>query len=113
MSDERPKSAYEITMEKLRARDRERGESAPAPLTDDQKKRINELRTVHQARLAEREILYRSERARLLADPEAAEKLKELEEHYQADRRRIEEQRDKGIDEVRSKKAPGKPKKST
>jgi hypothetical protein len=113
MSDDRPKSAYEITMEKLKARDRERGETAPAALTDGQKKKIADLRKVHEAKLAEREILYRSDRARLLADPEGAEKLKDLEEHYLGDRRRIEEQRDRAIEDVRSGKAGAKGKKST
>jgi len=102
MSDDRPKSAYEITMEKLKARDRERGETAPAALTEGQKRKIADLRKVHEARLAEREILHRSERAKLLSDPEGAEKLKELEEHYLEDRRRIEEQRNKAIEEVRT-----------
>jgi len=113
MSDDRPKSSYELAMEKLKARDRERGETAPTALTDDQKKRIEEIRRVHQARLAEREILHRSDRAKLLSDPEGGEKLRELEENYLTDRRRIEEQRDKGIEEVRSKKAGGKTKRST
>src|SRR5882672_5782204 len=105
MSDDRPKSAYEITMEKLKARDRERGEAAPAALTAGQKKTIADLRKVHQARLAEREILHRSERAKLLSEPEGAEKLQEIEKHYLDDRRRIEEQRDRAIEEVRSGKA--------
>src|SRR5262245_11093868 len=113
MSDDRPKSSYELAMEKLKARDRERGEAAPAALTDDQKRRIEEIRRVHQARLAEREILYRSDRAKLLGDPEGGEKLRELEENYLTDRRRIEEQRDKGIEEARSKKPGGKTKRST
>jgi len=102
MSDDRPKSAYEITMEKLKTRDRERGETAPTALTEGQKKKIADLRKVHEARLAEREILHRSERSKLLSDPEGAERLKELEEHYLEDRRRIEEQRNRAIEEVRS-----------
>ena len=113
MSEDRPKSALEIAMEKLQARDRERGEAAPAALTDDQKKKINEIRKVHEARLAEREILYRSDRAKLLADPEGADKLGELEGNYRSDRRRIEEQRDRSIEEARSKKAGKKAKTST
>jgi len=113
MSDDRPKSAYESTMEKLKARERERGETAPAALTDGQKKKIAELRKVHEARLAEREILYRSDRTRLLSDPEGGEKLKELEEHYLGDRRRIEEQRDRAIEEVRTGKGGAKAKRPT
>jgi hypothetical protein len=107
MSDDRPKSAYEITLEKLKARDRERGETAPASLTEEQKKKIADARKVHEARLAEREILHRSERAKLLEHPEGAEKLPELEENYLRDRRRIEEQRDQAIEAARSGRAAG------
>jgi|SRR6266850_3589298 len=113
MSDDRPKSAYEITMEKLKARDRERGEIAPAALTDGQKKAIAEVRRIHEARLAEREILHRSDRTKLLSDPEGAEKLKELEERYLDDRRRIEEQRDRAIVQARTGKGVAKGKRST
>jgi hypothetical protein len=97
MSDKTPKSAYEIALEKLRQRDAERGEQAPAVLTDDQKRRIAEARRVYAARVAEREILHRSERDRLAQDPEAAEALRKIEEGYQKDLRRFEEQRDDAI----------------
>lgn len=103
MSDQRPKSAYEIAMEKLKERDRERGESAPAALSPEQKKAIGEARRVHDAKLAEREILHKSDRAKLLSDPEGGEKLQKLEEDYQRDRRRIEEQRDRELEKIRSK----------
>lgn len=95
--DETPKSAWELALEKLKQRDLERGEEAPAALTDDQKRRIAEIRKVHEARLAEREILHRSERAPLLADPEGAEKLARLEEEYARDRRAMEARRDAEI----------------
>ncbi len=102
MSDDAPKSAYEIALEKLKRRDRERGESAPAALTDGQKKSIAELRKLYEARLAEREILHRSERVKLLSHPEGAEKLEKLEEEYVKDRRRIEEQLDRAIEAARA-----------
>jgi len=102
MSDDRPKSAYEIAMEKLQQRDRERGENAPAALTDEQKKAITGVRKVFEARLAEREILHRSERAKLQSDPEGEEKLAKLEAEYARDRQRIEEQRDRAIEAARA-----------
>jgi predicted adenine nucleotide alpha hydrolase (AANH) superfamily ATPase len=101
---ERPKSAYEITLEKLKQQDRERGESAPAALTDSQKKAIAEIRRVAQARAAEREILYRSERQKVLQDPDGAAKLQTIEEEYASDRRRIEADRDRQIEQVRAGK---------
>src|SRR2546428_12990250 len=97
MSDDAPKSAYEIAMEKLKLRDRERGETAPTALTDGQKKAIADIRKVFEARLAEREILHRSERDRLLPDPEGEEKLGGPEKEYVKDRQRTEEPRDQAI----------------
>ncbi len=106
--DKTPKSAYELALEKLKDQDRQRGEDAPLALSDAQKKEIAELRKVCEAKLAEREILFRSERARLQLDPEAAEKLAKSEEDYGRDRRRLEEQRDAAIARVRSAStAPG------
>jgi len=102
-----PKSAYELALEKLKQRDRERGESAPALLTDDQKKRIAEIRRVCDAKLAEREILHSSDRAKTLADPEGQEKLAKLEEEYSKDRRRFEQERDRQVEVVRAGKVAG------
>ena|SRR2546422_7361975 len=102
MSDDAPKSAYEIALEKLKQRDRERGETAPTALTDEQKKAITDIRKVFQARLAEREILHRSERAGLLSQPEGEEKLQALEDEYVKDRQRIEEQRERAIQAARA-----------
>jgi hypothetical protein len=102
MSHDKPKSAYELTLEKLKRQDRERGETAPAALSQAQKKSIAAIRNVAQARLAEREILYRSERLKAQADPEGAVKLEQIEAEYATDRRRIEEERDRQIDKARS-----------
>jgi len=108
MNDDAPKSAYELALEKLKKRDRESGEAAPVSLTAEQKKNIAEIRRKFEARLAEREILHRSERARLLSDPEGAEKLIKLEEEYARDRRRIEEQRESAIQAARTGGSGGK-----
>jgi|SRR6266699_2227118 len=104
MSDT-PKSAYELALEKLKQRDRERGEAAPALLTNEQKRKIAEIRRMCEAKLAEREILHASERARVLSEPESQEKLPKLEEDYLRDRRRIEEERDRKVEAVRAGKA--------
>ena len=104
MSDDKPKSAYEITLEKLKQQDRTRGEAAPATLSDGQKKMIAGIRQVSQAKLAEREILYRAERQKVLSDPEGAAKLEKIEAEYATDRRRIEEERDRQIEAVRAGK---------
>ena len=93
MSDE-PKSAFEIAMEKLRQRDQERGEEGPAPLSAVQKRDIAAIRRKYEARLAEVEILFQSNRTKALGDPEALQK---LEEEYQQERRRAGEEREAEI----------------
>jgi imidazolonepropionase-like amidohydrolase len=100
-----PKSAYELALEKLSRQDRERGEDAPAPLTDDQKREIAEIRRVYEARLAEREILHRSDRQKALEHTETPEKLEQIEEAYLKDRRRIEAEREAKIARARSARA--------
>ncbi len=98
--DDGPKSAYEIALEKLKERDRERGEQSPARLSDAQKARIAEIRRTYEARLAEREILFGSERAKAAASGEA-EAIEKVEQAYARERKRIEERRDREIGAVR------------
>ena len=80
----RPKSAYELAMERLYATDREAGVIADAPLTDDQKAEIAECRALYGARVAEREILFKDSllKVRDLASRDA------LEREYRIDRER-------------------------
>jgi hypothetical protein len=59
MPDEPLKSAYELAMERLKAKDREDGIVEEKPLTAPQKERIAELRLEAKAKLAELEILHR------------------------------------------------------
>src|SRR5512147_2149071 len=59
MSDERPKTAYELAMERLARKDQDAG-GASRPLTDAQKAAIAEARQLHQSRVAEREILHQA-----------------------------------------------------
>ena len=96
MTEEAPKSAYELAMERLRKKDREEGVSEQ-PLSDEQREAIAEARRVAEARLAEHEILYRS-KLRTLADPDAAAV---LEEEYRRDRERIASDRERKIGEIR------------
>jgi len=94
-----PKSAYEIAMARLKKKDQEEG-VVDRPLTEAQRAAIAEARKVGEARLAEREIMHRSQRARA-ADPEALEK---LEQEYRRDRERITSERDRKIEEIRGGK---------
>lgn len=96
MSDEAPKSAYELAMERLRKKDREEGVEE-RPLTDEQRTAIAEARKVAEARFAEREILHQSDLRK--AVDEAA--LQQLEEDYRRDRDRIASDRDEKIARIR------------
>jgi hypothetical protein len=96
VSDDEPKTAYELILERLKQKDRAQGVSEK-PLSDEKKARIAELRKLYEAKLAEREILHQSERRRA-GDPEA---LEQLEQEYRRDRERIAGERDRRIDEVR------------
>lgn len=98
MSQDAPKSAYEIAMEKLRVQDRERGEKKRRELTPKQKEAIAEIRRFYDAKLAEREILFRDERIKAADDPD---RLRAVEEAYATDRRRLESERDEKIGKVR------------
>src|SRR5207245_3208629 len=101
MTDDTPKSAYEIALEKLKRQDRERGEQATVPLTSEQKERIAEIRRRHEARLAELEILFSSERGKALAsgEPEAIEK---VEKEYAQERERVTAQREREVAAART-----------
>ncbi len=95
-SDDAPKSAYELAMERLRKKDKEAG-LEQRPVTEEQKAEIAEIRKVYQAKVAEREILHHSS-LRKAEDPEAYEK---LEEDYRRDRERIASERESKIEKVR------------
>jgi hypothetical protein len=93
---ESPKSALEIVMERLRRQDAEAG-VADQPLTDEQKAAIAEARSLHDARVAERRILYESAR-RDTFDQAAIET---LEEEYRRDLERLAHDRDAAVRRIR------------
>ena len=96
MSDDEPKTAYELILERLKKKDHDEGVEE-RPVSDDQRARIAELRNVAKAKLAEREIFFNQAR-RKAADPEA---LAALEEEYRRDRERIQSERDRKSEQVR------------
>lgn len=96
MSDDEPKTAYELILERLKKKDHDEGVEE-RPVSDDQRARIAELRNVAKAKLAEREIFFNQAR-RKAADPEA---LAALEEEYRRDRERVQSERDRKIEQVR------------
>jgi hypothetical protein len=93
---EKPKTAFELAMERLKAEDDEAG-TKETPLTPPQKAAIAEARRVASARLAEREILFRDAMKRTF-EPEARAK---AEAEYQIDRQRINEEAARAVDGIR------------
>src|SRR5689334_8616094 len=62
MQDDRPKSALELAMERLRQKDADTGVIGQPP-SDEQKSAIAEARSLHASKVAELEILHRSKMA--------------------------------------------------
>jgi hypothetical protein len=94
----KPKSSFELAMERLRASDPVGGKEKP--LTAAQKEEIAEARRVAAARLAEREILFRDSMKTNL-EPAQREK---AEGEYHTDRQRINDDRDRAIEAIRNRR---------
>ena len=99
MTDSAPKTAYELSMERLRQKDKEGG-VVEHPLTDDQKKAIAEARRVYEAKVAEREILHRD----ALRQAKSHEEVQKLNEELARDRDRFGRDRDAKIEEIRDRR---------
>jgi hypothetical protein len=96
-TDDKPRSAVELAMERLRKKDADSG-VAERPATDEQKALIAEARNLHASRVAELEILQRSKMAGLF-DP--AER-QQAEEAYRRDLARLHDDLERKIAKVRS-----------
>ena len=100
MSDDAPKSAYELAMERLRQKDKEQSVEEPA-LTAKQKAAIAEARQFHQAKAAEREILHQA----AMAAARTHEEVDKLNEELRRDQERLGSDRDRKIAEIRKGKS--------
>jgi hypothetical protein len=58
-SDEKPKTAVELAMERLRQKDADTG-VVEKPITEERKAAVAEARSLHASKIAEVEILHRS-----------------------------------------------------
>ena len=96
MTDKPLKSAFDLAMERLKAKDVAEGVEEVKPLSKAQKNRIAELRTEAHAKLAELEILHRKNVAGT-SDPAV---LAKIEENYAIDRGRADSRRDTEIAHV-------------
>jgi hypothetical protein len=97
VSNDAPKSAYELAMERLRRRDADEGGGGAPPPTETQKAAIAEARRVCEAKLAELEILHRAG-MKGTTDPDAAEAIGA---QYARDRERAIAERDRRMEEIR------------
>jgi hypothetical protein len=97
MSDESPKSALELAMERLRKKDAAEGVVEKA-LTEEQKAAIAEVRQVYSAKNAQEEILYKSKLSTTW-DPDERAK---MEEGYRRDVQRLHDERDRKIEKIRN-----------
>lgn len=97
MTDEAPKSALELAMERLKKKDAEQGVS-DRPLTEDQKNEIAEVRKTYGAKLAQEEILFKSK----LAGVFEYEARQTLQDNYRRDVERLTHERNRKIEKIRS-----------
>lgn len=94
--DDGPKSALELAMERLKKKDAETGVTGRA-LTEDQKQEIAEVRNTYAAKLAQEEILFKSQLAGVLE----FEARRVLEDNYRRDVERLTHERDRRIEKIR------------
>ena len=92
------KSAYELALERMEKQGIERPREGET-FGDELREKIADVRRKAEARIAETEILHRN-RLKTMMDPA---KRQEEEEEYLRDRRRIEEERDRKVEELRGK----------
>jgi hypothetical protein len=97
MDDDKPKSAVELAIERLRKQDADSGISERPP-TDEQKAAIAEARSVHASKIAELEILHRSKMVGLF-DPAQRQ---QTDEEYRREIVRLNEDVDRKIKKIRS-----------
>ncbi len=100
MSDDAPKSAYELAMERLRQKDKEANVD-DRPLSGAQKAAIAEAREVYTAKVAEREILHQA----ALGKAGTREEIEQLNENLRRDKERLASDRDRKIAEIRKAEA--------
>lgn len=95
-TEDRPKSAVELALERLRQKDTDAGVVGQPP-TEEQKQAIAEARSVHASKVAEREILHRSKLAGIVEPGQRVE----AEEEYRRDLARLHVDLDRKIAQIR------------
>jgi hypothetical protein len=96
MTDEAPKSAYELAMERLRRKDAEAGIDEPS-FTEAQKAEIAEIKRVYAAKVAEAEILHKSKLMTVFEPDERAL----LEQGHRRELERLRDDQERKLQKVR------------
>lgn len=96
MTDESPKSAYELAMERLRRKDAAEGVEERA-LSEEQRAEIAEIKRVYTAKVAEAEILHKSQ---LMTVWEPEERSK-LEQGHRRDLERLRDDQERKLNAAR------------
>jgi hypothetical protein len=96
MTDEAPKSAFELAMERLRQKDAEAGVEERS-LSDEQKAEIAEIKRVYAAKVAEAEILHKSQLAGVF-EPDARTL---LQQQHRRDLERLRDEQERKLQKVR------------
>lgn len=99
MDDDKPKSAVELAMERLRRKDADTGIVERLP-TDEQKAAIAEVRSLYASKVAELEILHRSKMAGVF-DP--SQRL-QAEDDYRRELVRLSEDLERKIGKIRGQR---------
>jgi hypothetical protein len=95
---DKPKSAIELAMERLRQKDADRGVEEK-PRSEQQKTDIAEVRSVHASKVAELEILHRSKLAGLFDPAERAE----ADANYRRDLQRLNDDVERKVERIRAR----------
>jgi len=96
MDDDRPKSALELAMARLKQQDADAGVTERT-LSDAQKQEMAEVRKTYAAKLAQEEILFKS----ALAGVMEFEARHALDANYRRDVERLTHERDRKIEKIR------------
>jgi hypothetical protein len=96
MSTDAPRTAFEIAMARLKQKDADSG-LVERPPTEEQKAAIAEARSVHASKVAEFEILHRSQLAGTF-DPSDRQR---LEDDYHDQLRRLNEECERKVRKIR------------
>ena len=97
-TDDKPKSALELAMERLRQKDADSG-VVDKPRSERQKADIAEARSLHASKVAELEILYRSKTAGLLDPAERAQAA----DDYRRDLQRLNDDVERKVVKIRER----------